>query len=95
MSHGLELEVTFCHYPGYLYTSCKNVWCICVDNVQYFTGGCLPVGIDRGNQLPLQVIKRLGCLSFTKGPMVHPDATVHQTLLLRYQLMTFQPAEDL
>ena len=92
MSHGLKLKVTFCCNPGCIYT---NVWCVCVGDVQYFIGGCLPVTIDGGNQLLLQVIKRLGCLSYTQGPMVHPDATVHQTLLLRYQLMTFQPAEDL
>ena len=57
--------------------------------------GHLPRHVDGGYQMVLQVIKWLGCLSYTQGPMVHPDATVHQTLLLRYQLMTFQPAEDL
>ena len=43
----------------------------------------LPLSADGGYQAPLQDVKWLGWLSFTQGPLIHPDTTIHQALLFR------------
>ena len=43
----------------------------------------LPLGANGGYQAPLQVDKRLGWLSCTQGPLIHPDTAIHQALLFR------------
>ena len=43
----------------------------------------LPLGANGGYQAPLQVVKQLGWLSCTQGPLIYPDTAIHQALLFR------------